>query len=526
MSRHSHRLRRLLLVFGLLTATRGTAQSVPDRGAFVLHIGADTLVIERFARVADTVTGSVSVKGQPRQDYVAITAADASIRSLTVNIFAAGAESGAAPLQRVTVTMRGDSVFADVGGNVQRFATRPGAIMVMNNSFALAEQFTRRARAGGGSADIPGWALSGGTTLTLAVRPVGADSMTLEIAGQMERLRVDRQGRILGAVIPAQRLEVSRVDPAVAASLKLGKVDYSPPPGAPYTANDVTVHEADGITLGGTLTLPTGAHGPLPAVVTITGSGQQDRDEYIPVAGGYRPFRQIADTLGRRGIAVLRLDDRMVGASTGKPGTSADYAHDIEAALAYLRTRADIDSTRLALIGHSEGGMIAPMVAVDQPGLRGIVLLAGPAKNGADIIHYQQRQAIDLDSVVPAAGRPAAYRAAAASLDSLVHRDPWVGFFVNYDPLATARKVRVPALILQGATDHQVTPDQAEMLANAMRQGGDPDVTVRVFPGLDHLFVPDSSGLPSNYGRLATNRMSSSVLGTIADWLARHLNVE
>src|SRR5262249_30917732 len=159
------------------------------------------------------------------------------------------------------------------------------------------------------------------------VSPVGADSMTLVIGGAEERLRVDARGRILGGTIPAQHLEVLRVDAAGAASLHLGRTDYSAPAGAPYTATEVTLRGPAGV-LGGTLTLRAGAKGPVPAVVTITGSGLQDRDEYIPVAGGYRPFRQLADTLGRRGIAVLRLDDRTVGLSGGTPGTTAENADD------------------------------------------------------------------------------------------------------------------------------------------------------------------------------------------------------
>ncbi|MGH7582945.1 MAG: alpha/beta hydrolase family protein [Gemmatimonadales bacterium] len=520
-------VRAIVAAFGALAPVRPAAgQRVADAGAFVLRIGGDTLVIERFTRAADTITGSLSVKGQPRQDYVAAIGPDHTIASIALTVYPAGAPAGAAPLQRANVEARRDSMIADLGGQTQRFATRPDAIMVMNNSFALAEEFTRRARAAGGPADIPGWALSGGVTLSVALAPIGSDSMTLTIAGQVERLRVDRDGRILGGTIPSQRLAIDRVGPAVAAGLTMGRVDYSAPPEAPYTATDVTVREPGGITLGGTLTLPKGVIQPVPAAVTITGSGQEDRDEYIPLAGNYRPFRQIADTLGRRGIAVLRLDDRMVGASGGPLGTSADYAQDIEAALAYLRTRPEIDSNRLALIGHSEGGMIAPMVAVADPRVTAIVLLAGPAKTGREIIRYQQRQAIDHDSAIAPAGRDSAYRAATVELDSAAAHNRWLKFFLSYDPLATARRVRAPALILQGATDHQVTPDQAEQLAAAMRAGGDPDVTVRIFPELDHLFIPDPSGLPSGYTHLGSDKMSTAVLGAIADWLAKHLNAE
>jgi uncharacterized protein len=144
--------------------------------------------------------------------------------------------------------------------------------------------------------------------------------------------------------VPAQRLTVTRVDGAHVTPMAAEPPDYSAPAGAPYTAEDVVVHTPMGHTLAGTLTRPR-TDAPVPAVVLITGSGSQDRDEAIPMVRGYRPFRDIADTLSRRGIAVLRLDDRGFGASTGdaSTATSADYADDVRAALAWLRARDDID---------------------------------------------------------------------------------------------------------------------------------------------------------------------------------------
>jgi dienelactone hydrolase len=500
------------------------AQGTGERGAFLMRVGTDTIVIERFEYSGDTLQGSIGVKGQPRQDYVAVLGPAFSVTSLTLNVFQGGS-ADAAPLQRIRIVIRGDSVFADVNGSAQRFATKAGAVPLLNNSFALAELFTRHMRAARDSVDIAAWALAGAAPLTVSLRPVGRDSMTLTIAGTQERLRVDASGQIQGGTIPSQRIELFRVGAAVAAGLRLGKVDYSAPADAPYAATEVMLTGPGGIPLGGTLTLPRVTAGRVPAVVTITGSGQEDRDEYIPVAGGYRPFRQVADTLGRRGIAVLRLDDRTVGLSGGKLGTSADYADDIRAAVAYLRARPDIDGQRIALLGHSEGGMIAPMVAATDPRLRGIVLLAGPGQVGLDIIHFQQRNAVEHDSTIPLGARDSVLRAAAVSLDSTARTSVWLQFFLHYDPLPTARQVRVPVLILQGATDHQVTPEQADALAAAFRAGGDRDVTVRVFPGLNHLFIPDPSGQPAGYAALKSSRVSAEVLGAIADWLAVRLGV-
>src|SRR5437588_11644111 len=144
--------------------------------------------------------------------------------------------------------------------------------------------------------------------------------------------------------------------------------DYSAPPNAPFTAEEVTVN-AKGFTLAGTLLLPKNGARPFPAVITITGSGQQTRDEPIPLPGleKYKPFRQVTETLASRGIAVLRVDDRGVGGSGGRDvlmtATTSDFADDTRAEVAYLRSRPEIDPQRIALIGHSEGGIIAPMVA-------------------------------------------------------------------------------------------------------------------------------------------------------------------
>jgi hypothetical protein len=156
--------------------------------------------------------------------------------------------------------------------------------------------------------------------------------------------------------------------------------------------------------------------------------------------------------------------------------------------------------------------------------LKGIVLMAGTAVTGRDVIYYQQRNAIENDASIPAASRETDIRAAATALDSLARSNAWMRFFLDYDPAMTARKVKVPVLILQGMTDHQVTPDQAGKLATAIRSNGNADVTVHLFPGLDHLFVPDPSGQPAGYVDLKSARVTPTVLGMIADWLVVHMS--
>ena len=529
-----------LIALLLASAVRSSAQTAADRGAFILIQRGDTVAIERFTRTTDSLTIDLNAKMQARFVDVAKLAPDFTISRLAIQVYLPTAAPDAPPAQMAVLTMKGDTVIAEVGSGAQtqtqRINTVPGAILQPPSSIAAFEQLTMKLRAtqrgtavGSFEANqalaIPVFATAGGATVNATLTPRGADSVIVNVATQEYRLRVDPTGRILGGAAPAVGLSISRVDQATAARVSFGKPDYSPPAGAPYTAEEVTIQNGPGVTLGGTLTLPKNASGRVPAVVTITGSGQQDRDEYLAIAGGYRPFRQIADTLGRRGIAVLRLDDRGVGSSTGNPltSTSLDFASDIRAAIAYLRTRRDIDPARIGLIGHSEGGLIAPLVAARDPKVKAIVLMAGPAYSGRQIISYQQQYALAHDTTLTPAKRDSLAHYGAAQIDSIAAKNPWMQFFLAYSPDTTAKRVKAPVLILQGGTDRQVTADQAEKLGAAFQAGGNKDVTVRVFPDHNHLFITDPSGNPQDYARLPSNKVDPVVLGVIADWLARKL---
>ena len=522
----------------LVPAMRLSAQTAADRGAFILIQRGDTVAIERFARTTDSLTVDLNVKLQARFADVAKLSPDYTISRLTIQVYLPTAAPDAPPAQMAVLTLKDDTVVAEVGSGAQkqtqRIKTVPGAIMQPPSSIAAFEQLTMKFRAMQrasavsafeASQTISVFATAGGATVDATLTPLGTDSVIVRVATQEYRLRVDPTGRILGGAAPAVGLLISRVDQATAARVSFGKPDYSPPAGAPYTAEEVTIQNGPGVTLGGTLTLPKNASGRVQAVVTITGSGQQDRDEYLAIAGGYRPFRQIADTLGRRGIAVLRLDDRGIGSSTGNPltSTSLDFASDIRAAIAYLRSRRDIDPARIGLIGHSEGGLIAPLVAARDPSVKAIVLMAGPAYSGRQIISYQQQYGLSHDTTLTPVKRDSLARYGAAQIDSLAAKIPWMQFFLAYSPDTTAKRVKAPVLILQGATDRQVTAEQAEKLGAAFQAGGNKDVTVRVFPDHNHLFITDPSGNPQDYARLPTNKVDPVVLGVIADWLAKKL---
>src|SRR5687768_15499616 len=304
------------------------------------------------------------------------------------------------------------------------------------------------------------------------------------------------------------------------------KPDYSAPADAPYIAEEVLVKTPAGHTLAGTLTLPKSASRtkPVSAIVTASGSGPQDRDENIGLPG-FRPFRQIADSLARRGIAVLRMDDRGTGASGGtfKGSTSADFAEDVRAGLAYLRTRPEIRADRLGVLGHSEGAIIAPMVAEKEPTLRAIVLLAGIARPGRTALHFQLKNGIERNTKLTPEMRASQIAELDKSIDARMS-DPWMKFFLTYDPAPTMRRVKTPVLILTGSRDQQAVPEEVALIEAAFKEGGNKDVTARVLPDLNHLFVHDTDGFPANYTKLPPPvMMQADVVGMITDWLAQRL---
>ena len=339
-----------------------------------------------------------------------------------------------------------------------------------------------------------------------------------------------------------------------------------PSPPFPYVEEEVTVpNRGAGFTLAGTLTIPKGP-GPHPAVVLITGSGAQDRDETI---FQHKPFLVLADDLTRRGIAVLRMDDRGVGKSGGTMAgaTSMDFATDISAAVDYLRARPEMRKDRIGLVGHSEGGIIAPIVAVQRTDVAFIVLLAGPSISGAEILVQQDslislangeamesvrsrlgesREMFELLRREPdtAAARmklesflleKARSRNATSRPDSILQQEAtrtaarlgggWMRFFLFYDPMQTLQKVRCPILALNGEKDLQV-PHAANLrgIGEAGKASGNGDVTVKMMPGLNHLFQTATTGSPMEYATIEET-ISPAALTLIGEWIGKHAGV-
>ena len=519
----------LVLIFlGAVLATTARAQSAPAYH-FVYLRSTDTLGTEVVTPGPSSIVGLLTMRGAPvmrwEQQHT-----NTNPGRLTLAVFAPGTPTTGLPTQNIVVNMVGDSarltISANGTTNEQALLSATGAVALVGNSVLHTALMADHAR-GANKASLPVFLTNGGRTITATVAEQG-DTTVFSIAGMAARILWDINGGPREMVIPAQNLRVVRTTGTSSVPTAPATIDYSAPANAPYTAENVVIPTPRGYTLAGTLTRPKGqgnAAAKIPAVVTISGSGSQDRDSRISIVPNYAPFRDIADTLSRRGIAVLRFDDRGVGASGGASSrdnaTSADFADDVASAVAYLRTRADIDGTRIALAGHSEGGFIAPMVAAKDPTVRAIALLAGPAYNGRRVLEFQNENAIKGATQLTDTQRDSIRRTVPKGLDSLAAANTWMGFFMKTEPSAALRRVKQPTLVLQGDTDQQVTPEQADSIVTILKGSGNTRVTVRHFPATNHLFLVDPSGAPAGYTSLKDTRVRREVLGALADWVVR-----
>ncbi|WP_022834893.1 alpha/beta hydrolase family protein [Salisaeta longa] len=420
-----------------------------------------------------------------------------------------------------------------------------------------------------------------GTSLRVVfhLRPAAGDSLTgtmdspdqgatgiplTDVARQSDTLRVavgSIAGRFEGVIGDSLRVIRGRwAQGGLQLPLVLRRTDapptvrrpQTPKPPFPYTTRPVAFQNPQaGITLRGTLTLPTGP-APHPGVVLIAGSGPQDRDGTL---FKHKPLAVLADYLTRRGIAVLRFDERGVGASGGQQrgATTADLATDVQAALAHLATVPAVDTSALGLIGHSEGGLIAPMVANASSRVDFVVLLAASAVSGdvilADQLAYRTKQqgfnrrnravqqgvqqrifyvlkqtqwdstrvATELKQIM----RDVQGISGTQTMNREVRRlmSPWLRYFITYDPQAALRQLSVPTLALFPGNDRQVMPDTNQ---TAMRQAlaarDNNTFTIERLSGLNHLFQPSATGDPSEYGAIAQT-FSPAALRRIYRWI-------
>ena len=330
----------------------------------------------------------------------------------------------------------------------------------------------------------------------------------------------------------------------------------------PYIEEEVTFeNKKAGAVLAGTLTRPDSGTS-FTTVLLITGSGPEDRDESV---FGHRPFLMLADYLTRQGMAVLRVDDRGIGKSTGssKNATSEDFAEDVRSGIAYLKTLKYVDPKRIGLIGHSEGGLIAPMVAAKSPDVAFIVLMAGPGIPGDTLMKLQGKLiglaegqdpklveansrlqgmmfrvvAEESDTIVAKKKLRQVLEDWSSSLDSNTAKEvgkpdslqvmmqikqvmsPWMKFFLTYDPVPTLKKVKCPVLAINGSKDLQVPPDyNLPPIEQALKAGGNTHYKVVKLDGLNHLFQHCKTGAVTEYGSIEET-FAPEAMELIASWI-------
>lgn len=387
-------------------------------------------------------------------------------------------------------------------------------------------------------------------TLRLEVKSAGG---VFEGKVSEDFLVIEGEWKQSGQTLP---LTLKRVDKAV--EILRPQVPKKP---YPYIEKKVAYTNLKaGVKLVGILTLPSDK-GVFPAVLLITGSGPQDRDETIY---GHHPFLVLADYLTRQGIAVLRVDDRGVGESTGdfSQATSEDFASDVLAGVEYLKTCKEIDPKKIGLLGHSEGGLIAPIVAVKSPDVAFIVLMAGPGLTGEEILYLQGalisramgvseediikkrqfnekifsvlieeedseiaeerlRQMFEEDWEKMSDEEKEQIGDSEVFLEAQLQNllSPWLKFFLTYDPKPTLSKVKCPVLAINGEKDLQVPPkENLSAIEEILKAGGNQSYTIKELPGLNHLFQTAQTGLPAEYVKIEET-ISPVALKIVGDWI-------
>ncbi|MFN0136657.1 MAG: alpha/beta hydrolase family protein [Phycisphaerae bacterium] len=336
------------------------------------------------------------------------------------------------------------------------------------------------------------------------------------------------------------------------------KRPQEPKPPFPYDAEDVEFAnpQAAGVKLSGTLTLPRGGKS-LPVAILISGSGPQDRDEALM---GHKPFLVLADHLTRAGMAVLRYDDRGIGKSTGNfaTSTSEDFVGDALAAVAYLKTRKEVDPKKIGFIGHSEGGIVGPWAASQSRDVAFVVMIAGPGVRGEEILYEQAaliakaggatdeaietqrsmqrklfalaREELTDEEMTTRAEKSLAEELAKApgglTKEVLAQQikqlnSPWFKLFLRHEPVPILKKVSVPVLVINGEKDLQVPPKQnLPVIEKALRDGGNKDVTIVELPELNHLLQTATTGSIGEYSQIEET-MAPAALSVMSEWIAK-----
>jgi pimeloyl-ACP methyl ester carboxylesterase len=370
----------------------------------------------------------------------------------------------------------------------------------------------------------------------LSVERTGEDDSGTVYQDSLGETLVMKAGRLQSLTIAAQQVAFRRVeDPP-----ELFAIDVpGPRVVADLDREEVTIAYAD-VSLAGTITRPKGSMGNLPAVFFVSGSGGQDRNGFA--SGIDVGTHEILDRLTEEGFLVLRIDDRGVGESTGptEDMTYDDLVEDARRCVLFLKQRGDVDAARIVVIGHSEGGQTAPLLAAEID-LAAIVLLAAPGRGILELSHEQflrgKRLGGASDEELEAfsaairafyaqviAGEPIDADALPPELRPFVAAQAWMRSHVEQDPVANLQRVRCPVLILQGGKDIQVSAERdAPLLEEALEEAGNPDFELVVFPQLDHLFKRSEEEEPTGLEYLQSRPVDPGFLDTLSAWLAKRL---
>jgi len=398
---------------------------------------------------------------------------------------------------------------------------------------------------------------------------IDANGLTIE----MKSLRASYRGKLVGDTLIEgvfnQGMDLPlNLKKAGKATAKIRP--QTPKPPFPYTSEDVNYDSKNpSVKLAATITIPQGK-GPFPAALLITGSGPQNRDEELM---GHKPFEVLADYLSRQGFIVLRADDRGVGKSTGdfSNATSADFADDVHGGIEYLLSRPEVDRKKIGLIGHSEGGMIAPMVAATRKDLDYLVLMAGPGVKITRLMEAQNAAVLKSSGVSEAAiiayipfyskmmsvlvNETDSEKASAAARNTLQQfvsktdtallselnlkdtsshstllktmdqqfRTPWLKYFLKFDPEPYLSKLKCKVLAINGGKDIQVLPSQnLSGIEKALRKSKTKTWEVAELPGLNHLFQQCTKCTVQEYQEIEET-ISPVALEYIGKWLNAHV---
>jgi uncharacterized protein len=502
MKRIIHFVALPILIYACGTV-RAQAQPVTEAASGIPQCSPAAFLILEQGKLA----GADWVEYRANQVHTRTILTQSRVIDATVDLRADGTASHSS----VILTKAGDQpekpVVRDLG---------EGAIYLSDMIVSSIEQAVARARAlNQPVAHVPATSLYRDSPTDVLVQRIDGVDWNVSFHDKSYEVLTDDHGCMLAAALPGYGVVIERRKDFSPAQYALWPAYAAPPDGA-YRASEVSIAAPQGHVLAGTLTRPPNKK-VVPAAVLITGLSPSERNGGSPP---WMPLRDIADALTRAGLAVLRVDDRGVGKSTGDhgPSTTYDEADDVQTEVAWLRSQPAIDPKRIVLVGYSEGSLIAAMIASKDPHIAAIVSLDGTGVPGAQLAREQTEQAVLHDPSIAAADREKEIEKELA--EPLTPRER---VFLTIDPLLYAARVRCPALILHGGSDITVPTRSAEKLAMAMRANGNQEVTVRFIPAVSHSLLPDPLGPASGWVYLPAFLTSPQVLDAITNWATTRL---